>query len=52
MICHRSYVVNVEEIEEIDTGNNRIVMSNKDIVPISSRIHRSVLNKFRIWCIF
>lgn len=52
MRCHRSYIVNLEEIEEIDTGNNRIVMSNRDIVPISSRKHRSFLNKFRIWFIF
>jgi len=50
--CHRSYVVNVEEIEEIDTGNNRIVMNNNDIVPISSRKHRAFLSKFRMWCIF
>ncbi len=52
MRCHRSYAVNVEEIEEIDKCNNRIVMSNKDIVPISSRKHSSFLSKFRIWCIF
>ncbi len=50
--CHRSYVINVEEMVEIDTGNNKIVMSNNDIVPISSRKHRSFLSKFRIWCIF
>jgi DNA-binding LytR/AlgR family response regulator len=52
MRCHRSHVINVEEIEEIDTGSNRIMMSNNDIVPISSRKHRSFLSKFRIWCIF
>jgi len=44
---HRNHIVNCDCIVEIQPSDNLLIMSNKQIIPISER-YRDVLHKFRI----
>lgn len=44
---HRNHIVNLQQIEEIQTTDNLLVMSNKQMVPISPN-YKDILLQFKI----
>ena len=44
---HRNFMVNLSQIEEIDTTDNRIVLQGKQVIPFSEK-YKDLIQRFRL----
>ncbi|MBI3237629.1 MAG: LytTR family transcriptional regulator DNA-binding domain-containing protein, partial [Flavobacteriia bacterium] len=44
---HRNFIVNLAQIEEIDTTDNRIVLHGKQVIPFSEK-YKDLIQRFRL----